>query len=65
MDGAPSFLFFFVLNKDICARSTRQSNYLHLSVIRTEVARRLFYYYETTVFNSCKCTLSFSLYFVF
>ena len=34
------FKNYFVFNKDICARSTRQSNLLHLPAIRTEVARR-------------------------
>ena len=33
---------YFVFNKDICTRSTRQSNPLHLPVIRTEVAKRSF-----------------------
>ena len=40
----------FVFNKDICARSTRQSNLLHLSAMRTEVARRSFFYRGSTVF---------------
>ena len=34
------FKDYFVFNKDICARSTRQSNLLHLPAIRTEVAKR-------------------------
>ena len=36
------FKKYFVFNKDICARSTRQSNLLHLAAIRTEVAKRSF-----------------------
>ena len=43
-------------NKDICARSTGQSNPLHLPAIRTEVAKRSFYYHGIMVFNSyCTC----------
>ena len=37
------FKNYFVFNKDICARSTRQSNLLHLPAIRTEVAKRSFF----------------------
>ena len=51
------FKNYFVFNKDICARSTRQSNLLHLPARRTEVAERSFYYHGIMVFNShhCKC----------
>ena len=50
------FKNFFVFNEDICTRSTRQSNLLHLPAIRTEVAKRSFYYHGRMVFNSyCKC----------
>ena len=50
------FKEYFVFNKDICTRSTRQSNVLHLPAIRTEVAKRSFYYHGRMVFNSyCKC----------
>ena len=40
MDGRCPQYFknYFVFNKDICARSTRQSNLLQLSAMRTEVA---------------------------
>ena len=46
MDGRCPQYFknYFVFNKDICARSTRQSNLLHLSAMRTEVARRSFFF---------------------
>ena len=48
---------YFVFNKYICTRSTRQSNLLHLPAIRTETARRSFYYYGSTIFNNhFKCT---------
>ena len=47
---------YFVFNKDICARSTHQSNLLHLPTIRTEVAKRSFYCHGSMVFISyCKC----------
>ena len=50
------FKNYFVFNKDICARSTRQTNLLHLPAIRTEVAKRSFFYHGSMVFNSyCKC----------
>ena len=51
------FKNYFVFNKDICARLTRQSNLLHLPAIRTEVAKRSLYYHGSMVFNSfnCKC----------
>ena len=50
------FKNYFIFNKDICARSTRQSNLLHLPAIRTEVAKGSFYYHGSMVFNSyCKC----------
>ena len=53
------FKNYFVFNKDICGRSSRQSNLLHLPAIRTEVAKRFFYYHRSMVFNSyCKCPLN-------
>ena len=48
---------YFVFNKYICNHSTQQSNLLHLPAIRTETARRSFYYHGSTIFNNrCKCT---------
>ena len=46
------FKNYFVFNKDVCARSTRQSNLLHLPAIRTEVAKRSFSYPGSVVFKS-------------
>ena len=43
------FKNYFVFNKDICTRSTRQSNLLHVPAIRTEVAKRSFYYHGSIV----------------
>ena len=50
-DRRPQYHFkeYFVFNKDICTRSTRQSNVLHLPAIRTEVAKRSFYYHGSIV----------------
>ena len=48
------FKNYFVLNKDICKRSTRQSNLLHLPAIRTEIGGRSFYYYGSMVFYNTK-----------
>ena len=50
------FKNYFVFNEDICARLTRQSDLLHLPAIRTEVAKKSFYYHGSMVFDSCcKC----------
>ena len=44
MVGALSiFKNYFVFEQGHCARSTRQSNLLHLRAIRTEVPKRSFY----------------------
>ena len=49
---------YFVSYKDICACSTHQSNRLHLLALRTEMAKRSFYYHGSMAFNNyCKCTL--------
>ena len=59
MDGRCPQYFknYFVFNKDICARSTRQSNLLHLSAMRTEVARRSFFLpWKYGFYNYCNCT---------
>ena len=44
------FKNYFVFNKDIWARSTRQSNLLHLPAIRKEVAKRSFHYHGSILF---------------
>ena len=46
LDGAvPQCLTnYFTFNRDICARQTRQRNQLHLPRVRTESAKRSFYY---------------------
>ena len=45
------FKEYFKLNNTIYARVTRQSNLLHPPAVRTEIAKRSFYYYGCTLFN--------------
>ena len=44
------FKNYFVFNKDIWARSTRQSNLLHRPAIRKEEAKRSFHYHGSILF---------------
>jgi hypothetical protein len=48
------FKNYFVFNKDICKRLTRQSNLLHLPAIRTEIGKRSFDYHGSVVCNNSK-----------
>ena len=43
---------YFTLNNKCHSRSTRQSNFLHLPKVRTETAKKSFYYHGCIVFNS-------------
>ena len=45
------FKQYFKRNNTIYARATRQSNLLHPPAVRTEIAKRSFYYYGCTLFN--------------
>ena len=45
---------YFIFNRDILSRSTRQSNKLHLPKVRTEWAKNSFYYHGCKVFNKLK-----------
>ena len=45
------FKEYFKRNDTIHARATRQSNLLHPPAVRTEIAKRSFYYYGCTLFN--------------
>ena len=45
------FKQYFKCNNTIHVRATRQSNLLHLPAVRTEIAKRSFYYYGCTLFN--------------
>ena len=42
---------YFRFNKDVVARTTRQSNNLHLPYVRTETAKRSFYYNGCQIFK--------------
>jgi hypothetical protein len=49
----PQFLTnYFTFNRDIHERSTRQSNQLHLPKVKTESAKKSFYYNGCIVYNS-------------
>lgn len=43
---------YFIFNNKIHSRTTRQSNLLHLPRVRTEVAKKSFYYHGCIVFNN-------------
>ena len=45
-------MHYFTFNRDIAHRKTGQSNLLHLPKVRTEEAKRYFYYNGCIVFNS-------------
>ena len=45
------FKEYFKRNNTINARATRQSNLLHPLAVRTEIAKRSFYYYGCTLLN--------------
>jgi hypothetical protein len=48
----PQFLFdYFSFNRHLTVRTTRQSNLLHLPRVRTEMAKKSFYYNGAKVFN--------------
>jgi hypothetical protein len=48
------FNSYFVFNRDISSRITRQSDKLCLPKVRTECAKNSFYYYGCMVFNNSK-----------
>ena len=50
------FKNYFVFNKDIVRKKTRQSNMLHLPKVRTESAKKSFYYHACKLFNSFNTT---------
>ena len=45
------FNSYFIFNKDVVKRVTRQSSLLHLPRIRTECGKKSFYYHGSIVFN--------------
>ena len=48
---------YFTFNNKIHSRATRQRDLLHLPAVRTEVAKRSFYYYGYVVFNDISLCL--------
>ena len=51
------FAGYFTFNSKIHSRATRQRDLLHLPAVRTEVAKRSFYYYGCVVFNDISLCL--------
>ena len=51
------FLGYFTFNSKIHSGATRQRDLLHLPTIRTEVAKRSFYYYGCVIFNDISLCL--------
>ena len=45
------FKNYFIFNQDVTRRQTRQSSLLHLPRVRTEAAKKSFYYSGTQIFN--------------
>ena len=48
------FINYFNYNRDITGRQTRQSNLLHLPRVRTEAAKKSFFYFGAQIFNYFK-----------
>lgn len=48
------FRNYFNFNKNISQRATRQSDHLHLPRVRTEIAKRSFYYNGSIIYNKLK-----------
>ena len=48
------FKNYFTFDKQLYSRDTRQKNLIHLPSVRTEIAKRSFYYYGSIVYNSSK-----------
>ena len=51
------FVGYFTFNSKIHSHATRQRDLLHLLAVRTEVAKRSFYYYGCVVFNDISLCL--------
>ena len=49
----PQFLKnYFKLNKEVISRETRRSNFIYLPAVRTETAKKSFYYNGSVVYNN-------------
>ena len=43
---------YFKLNKEVISRQTRSSNFIYLPAVRTETAKKSFYYSGSVVYNN-------------
>ena len=43
---------YFKLNKEVISRETRRSNFIYLPAVRTETAKKSFYYNGSVVYNN-------------
>ena len=52
-NNVPQFLKnYFKLNKEVISRETRRSNFIYLPAVRTENAKKIFYYNGSVVYNN-------------
>ena len=52
-NNGPRFLKnYFKLNKEVISRQTRRSNFIYLPAVRTETAKKSFYYNGSVVYNN-------------
>ena len=52
-NNVPQFLNnYFNLNKEVISRETRRSNFIYLPSVRTETAKKSFYYNGSVVYNN-------------
>ena len=52
-NNVPQFLKnYFKLNKEVVSRETRRSNFVYLPAVRTETAKKSFYYNGSVVYNN-------------
>ena len=52
-NNVPQFLKnYFKLNKEVISRETRRSNFIYLPAVRTETAKKSFYYNGSVVYNN-------------
>ena len=52
-NNVPQFLKnYFKVNKEVVSRETRRSNFVYLPAVRTETAKKSFYYNGSVVYNN-------------
>ena len=53
LNNVPQFLKnYFKLNEEVISRETRRSNFIYLPAVRTETAKKSFYYNGSVVYNN-------------